>query len=235
LAIKENIKVSEELLPSYTLTQPSTGAKISYRPFTVKEEKALLLALQDDSIDTIINAIKKIVNICTGLDANKIPYYDLEYIFLKIRSKSIGEIVELIGKCDCEETPVKTEFHVNIDDVIIEPAPTKDMGMIPITDTKYFVKMHHPSLDDFIALGEGKDADEIVVDCIESVLTEDDILDKNRAEKLEFIQSISRRQRKGIEEFIAKMPAVKLNASYTCRKCGKQHESVLSGYENFFL
>ena len=103
------------ILPEYITKQPSTGNKITFRPFTVKEEKSLLLALQENDVNIVVNAIKSVVRVCTDnkLDVEKIPYYDMEYIFLQIRAKSIGETIDLIGSCDCSET-AKTEFDVDI-------------------------------------------------------------------------------------------------------------------------
>jgi hypothetical protein len=224
------------ILPTYVTKLPSTGKNIEFKPFTVKEEKSLLLALQENDIDTINTAIKNIVRSCTfdKLNIETMPYYDVEYIYLKIRSKSIGEIIDLVGSCECSEE-AKTKFTVDIDMVRIEPTPnTKNIITIP--DTNYTVVLRHPSLDEFaMSVQEPDNYIEIVSNCITSISDEDEVLDWVKEEKEEFVESMSPKQQVNIAEFLKEMPMVKLDAKYKCISCNKVHEYTISGYESFFI
>lgn len=223
--------------PKYTCIQPSTGKKITYRPFTVKEEKALLLALQENDIDNITTAIKNTVHICTEgrLDVETVPYYDMEFIFLQIRSKSVGEIIEMVGSCSCDPT-VKTEFCIDIASAYIEPAPAGNLKS-NITDTNYSIEFKHPSISDFTGnfKTSGDNATETVANCIVSVYTDTEVMNWTPAEKLEFVESMSSKQQKEVAAFLAKMPLTKLPAKYSCKACGKQHNDVITGFDNFFV
>ena len=223
--------------PTYITKQPSTGKSISFRPYTVKEEKALLLALQEEKAETISAAIKNLVDTWTSgtVDASTAPYYDIEYLFLQIRSKSVGEVIDLVGACECDPK-AKTEFSIDIDSVKIEPAPQGTVD-IRIPDTKYTVRFTHPSMDDFVRTYEqaGENAIEVVSNCIVSVFTDDEVLDWSKEEKLEFVESMTTRQQKDVAAFLKNMPMVKLPATYTCKACGKLHNKDLSGFSNFFV
>lgn len=225
------------ILPTYTTTQPSTGKIVKFRPFTVKEEKALLLALQEGKPEAISEAIKTVVSVCTdsAIDVLTTPYYDIEYIFLQVRAKSVGEIIDLVGSCECDPD-AKTKFSVDIETTKIEPKP---VGSIPIKipDTNYTIKFRHPSIDDFIKTAEvsGENATEIVANCIVGVFTDDEVMDWSYEEKVEFVESMTTKQQKDIAEFLRNMPMVKLPAQYKCIKCGKDHTQDISGFANFFV
>lgn len=225
------------ILPTYLTNLPSTGKQIKFRPFTVKEEKSLLLALQEDDMPTVVEAIKSVIDVCTigVVDPEKTPYYDIEFLFLQIRSKSIGEIIDLVGSCECVTT-AKTQFSVDIASVYIEPKPSGN-AKIRIPDTNYTVEFRHPSIDDFSKTFNKKEdhAVEVVANCIVSVYTEDEVIDWTKEEKMEFVESMTTKQQKGIAEYLKIMPMVKLPTKYTCESCGKPHESIMTGFENFFV
>ena len=222
----------------YTTKLPSTGKSVQFRPFSVREEKILLLALQEDSIDTLALTIQNLVSVCTDgkIDTTTTPYYDIEFLFLQIRSKSIGEVVDLVGTCDCGPGK-QTEFSVDIGDVTIEPAPPVGIVSLIIPDTQYSIEMRHPSLDDFVRTikSSGDDAAEVVANCIAKVYTDEEVMNWDFKEKLEFVESMTTKQQREITSFLNKMPMVKLPASYKCRHCGKEHTNVMSGFENFFV
>lgn len=232
--MKNNSKIIQ---PTYTTKLPSTGKKINYRPFTVKEEKSLLLALQEDDLETVTEAIKQTVLVCTDsqLDVDKTPYYDIEYLFLQIRSKSVGELIELVGSCSCSPT-AKTEFSVDIANLKIEPEPTGST-IVVIPETGYSLKVKHPSINDFVKtfVSGGETATETVANCIESIFTQDEVMDWSFQEKLDFVESMTTRQQKDIASYLENMPMVKLESNYTCKSCGSKHEKVLSGFSNFFV
>jgi T4 bacteriophage base plate protein len=222
--------------PTYLTKQPSTGKSVKYRPFTVREEKSLLLALQEDDIETVANAIKSIVSVCTDgkVDPENAPYYDVEYLFLQIRSKSVGEIIELVGSCQCGPDK-KTDFQIDIGDIKIEPAPTTD-NKLSILDTNYTIEFRHPSIDDIVITHKTGDMSEhVVANCMGTVFTDDEVLNWTHDEKLELVESMTPKQQKNIGAFLKNMPMVKMDASYTCRHCNKHHKNVVSGFENFFI
>lgn len=223
--------------PTYITNQPSTGESVKFRPYTVKEEKALLLALQEEKAETVATAIKNLVSACTDgkVDVETSPYYDIEYLFLRIRSKSVGEVIDLLGQCECDPK-VRTEFAIDIDSMKIEPAPIGHVD-IRIIDTPYTIRFRHPSIDDFVNtyLSDAKNAIEVVANCIVSVFTNDEVLDWSKQEKIEFVESMSPRQQKDVAVFLKNMPMVQLPAKYKCKSCGKEHDKTLSGFSNFFV
>jgi hypothetical protein len=221
--------------PTYVTTQPSTGKKITFRPFTVKEEKALLLALQESDIDTVAIAINNVIAACTDLDPKKIPYYDVEYIYLQIRSKSIGELIDMIGGCTCDKD-AKTEFEIDVTEATVLPEPPKDT-LFKIEGTQYTVKLEHPSMLDFAKLikTNAEASFEVVANCITAVYTDEETLDWSLEEKIEFVESMTPRQQKLVSAFLKKMPMVQLHSKYKCKKCGLDHNRTTTGFTNFFL
>jgi hypothetical protein len=226
------------ILPTYTIKIPSNGKTVSFRPFTVKEEKALLLALQENNLDTVGAAIRNTIEVCTFevVDPDEHPYYDLEFLFLHIRSKSVGEIVDLIGSCSCAPT-AKTEFTVDITKAVVEPNPI-DKLKIKIPETNYTVVLRHPSLSDFIETikaGGKANGSGTVAKCITSIYSDDEVFEYSEQEKTEFVESMSPKQQSLIAKFLDEMPMVKLDVSFDCKHCGKHHDQIMSGFENFFL
>jgi hypothetical protein len=225
--------------PVYTVKLPSTKKTVTFRPFTVKEEKALLLALQENNVETVAAALKATVFACTNgtVDPDTHPYYDMEFLFLHIRSKSVGEIVNLVGKCDCKEG-AQTEFQVDVTTAKLEPEPTGNMK-IKIPGTVYTISLRHPTLSNFIesfaTLEDSTSGIETVASCIDMIYTDEEILETTLEEKIEFINSMTPLQQKDIVQFLDSMPMVKVDSSYTCKHCGLRHEHTLSGFENFFL
>jgi len=182
--------------PTYVTIQPSTGKKIQFRPFTVKEEKALLLALQESDIDTVAVAINNVITACTDLDPTQIPYYDVEYIFLQIRAKSIGEVIDMIGGCSCSED-AKTEFTIDITEATVLPAPPKE-NIFKVDGTQYSVQIEHPSILNFANLinTNAESSFEVVASCIKAVYTDEEVLDWGMKEKIEFVESMTPKQQK---------------------------------------
>lgn len=223
--------------PSYFTKLPSTGAKVKFRPFTVKEEKNLLLALQENDINTVVDSIKSTITTCTfgSVNPDEVPYYDVEYLFLQIRAKSVGEILELIGSCECSPT-AKTPFTADIDDTVVTPKPTGNKR-IAITQTGYTIEFKHPSIEDFASIikTEGDAASDVVAKCVVQIFSDDELIEMDLAGKTEFIDSMSPLQQKELLMFLKNMPVTQIPTKYKCTACGKDHESKLSGFENFFV
>lgn len=220
--------------PKYSCILPSDSKKIEFRPFVVSEEKALLLAIQEGDIDSIADALHMLLSVCTDgvFDSKVRPFYDSEFLFLKIRSKAIGEVLDLVGKCECNEQ-VRNEFTVDIDDMRVEPTPSSK-DHFKIDGTSIYMKFRHPSLFNFLEHDDTNSVS-ILASCITEIYDDDEQLDLSIQKKLELLNSMTSKQQGELKKFLADMPAVKLDASYKCKACSKEHNYVLSGFENFFV
>jgi hypothetical protein len=224
--------------PTYIAKLPSSGKKVQYRPYTIAEERALLYALQEGDVETIASIIKQTVDVCTSgeVDVSAVPYYDVEFLFLQIRSKSVGETVELIGMCECKNPPTETEFDIDLANTEINPKPVQEFK-IQVTGTGYTCKFRHPTLEEFASVysSKGESAPGAVAACMTSVYSEDEVFDWTPEEKTEFIESMTPAQQKEVARFMSEMPKVSISGKYACRACGKEHTTTLSGFQNFFV
>jgi hypothetical protein len=226
--------------PKYTVEIPSTKKAIEYRPFLVKEEKILLMAQESQDSREMLNAMKDIIRACTfeKVDVNALTSFDLEYIFLKLRSKSVGEISNVNIKCsECEaQNPVEInldEVQVKFDDSISK--------MVMITDT-VGVNMRHIRVKDMSALTDDKKSqsdliNEVVIASIESIFDAEKVYlaeNSTKAELITFINSLNRAQMQKIEAFIAAVPALKETVQFKCKGCGHDNSLELSGTQAFF-
>ena len=235
--------------PTYELIVPSTGEKVSYRPFLVKEEKTLLMAAEDQNISTITKAMRDIISTCTEgeVDLKNLAPYDIEYIFLQLRGKSIGDVINLNLKkpdsieCEESECPGSTEIKVNIDDIKIDTSSiidskielTKDIG----------IKLGFPQLDSiqkYTTKGGGMVADgvfKMINDCIEYIWEGKEIYkakDATKKELNDFIESLNTVQFNKIRDFFESMPRLKHEITWTCSKCDKSAPLLLEGIDSFF-
>ena len=200
--------------PSYELTLPSNGKKISYRPFLVKEEKILILAIESDSLKEISRSIKDILKNCIltkGVKVDELPTFDIEYLFLNIRSRSIGESIELVVTCpDDGETKVNTTIYIDE----IEVKKNKEHSTDIKIDDTYTMRMKYPSLDEFIDEnfnfeGQSDNSFDIIASCIDMVFSEDEAWeakDCTKKELIEFVEQMNSSQFKEIEKFFDTMP-----------------------------
>ena len=231
--------------PTYELVLPSTGKKIKYRPFLVREEKILVLALESQDMKQITSAIKSTLKECIqtrGVKVEELPTFDIEYIFLNIRGKSVGEAVDLVVTCpDDEKTTVPVKIYI---DEIEVKKDKKHKNEIKL-DSKLTLKMKYPSLDRFIQSNFDFGTDEttteqtfdIVASSIDMVYDEDEIWaasDCTKKELKEWVESLNSQQFKEIEEFFATMP--KLSHTFTVINPTTEVESevTLEGLSDFF-
>ena len=230
--------------PTYELELPSTGKTIRFRPFLVKEEKVLLIALEGEDTKEITNAIKAVIKNCIstkGIKVETLPTFDIEYLFLNIRGKSVGEEIEVNLICpDDGVTEVKTK--INIDDIKIQKndAHTNQIKI----DENIMMEMKYPSLDEFIKnnfdFNEKNQMDqsfELIGSCIEKIYTEEDVwvaADCTKKEVNEFLESMNSSQFKDIENFFETMPKLKHTVTITNPNTKKENEIVLEGLASFF-
>lgn len=225
--------------PKYELTLPSSGKKISYRPFTVAEEKLLLIASESDDQTVILNAIRDLIAACTFGDEllTDLKIYDFEYLFLNIRAKSVGETVTLNLDCDADGCNGVGEIVVDLSSLECTK-PEKVDPVYKIDDT-VSIKLTELSFIDAIELSK-KGADDLtgmVENIIEAVYSADEIFifgDQSKAEKDQFINSLPHAALEYIEKFIGASPKIIHEAETTCGKCGKKQTYVFEGIMDFF-
>ncbi len=230
--------------PTYELELPSTGQTVKYRPFLVKEEKVLVIALESEDNKQITNAIKAVLKSCIqtrGVKVEHLPTFDIEYLFLNIRGKSVGEELEVNIICpDDKETQVKT--LINLDDIQIEKDEnhTKQIKL----DEKLMMEMKYPSLEQFIKnnfdFDEKNQMDqsfELIATCIDKIYSEDEVwatADCTKKEVNDFLESMNSSQFKEIEVFFETMPKLSHTVKVTNPKTKVESEVVLEGLASFF-
>ncbi len=233
--------------PTYELELPSTGKSIKYRPFLVKEEKVLILALETQDPKQITLAIKSVLKDCIqtrGIKVEELPSFDIEYIFLNVRGKSVGESIELVVTCsDDGETEVPVKLYVDEIKVQKDPNHTSEIHI----DEKIVIKMKYPSLDQFIknnfdfSIQESESTIEksfnIISNCIESIYTGDEswaASDCTKKELIEFIESMNSNQFKKIEQFFETMPKLSHTLKVVNPKTKVENVVTLEGLTSFF-
>tara|TARA_R110000796_G_scaffold240436_1_gene361503 strand:+ start:724 stop:1425 length:702 start_codon:yes stop_codon:yes gene_type:complete len=223
--------------PTHKLVLPSTGDEITFRPFLVKEQKLLLMAQQNDNENEIVDNVVQIINNCTGLDVSNLPVFDVEYLFLKIRAKSVGDIVQLSIKCpDDEET--FADVTVDLDEVGVQ-IDESHSNIVNITDDIKMI-MKYPQMTDIklnnINTTETESVFEILKKCILEVHNGDEIInsvDMKPEEISEFIDSLNTQQFESIMQFFNTMPKVRHIIEVTNPKTKVTGEVLLEGLQSF--
>ena len=222
--------------PTYELILPSTGDKIKFRPFLVKEYKILLTTLDSEN-EEINRVVTELVDACTfnKLKIDTLANFDIEYIFLNIRAKSIGEITNLLLNCNSCDNQIS--FDLNLTKAQVEKSPDHS-SKINLTD-KIIIEMRYPRFEEMINIYQNFKSDRIVEllsACIKAVYTEDTVYEEyTKEELLEFVNSFSKDQFEMIENFFLTMPKLVQNIEQDCNKCGAHNELKLEGLQNFFV
>jgi hypothetical protein len=229
--------------PTYELELPSTGKKIKYRPFLVKEEKILIIAMESEDEKQSTNAIKEVISSCIitrGIKVDQLSTFDIEYLFLNIRGKSVGEEVEVMVTCpDDGETQVPTV--ISLDEIKVQKGKnhSRDIKL----DDELVLRMKYPSIDEFIK--NNFSGQEITVDntfdlissCVEQVYSEEEswsAADCTKKELKQFLEQLSSKQFKEIETFFETMPKLSHTVTVTNPKTGVESDIVLEGLTAFF-
>ena len=230
--------------PTYELVLPSSDRKIKYRPFLVKEEKILIIAMESEDQKQITNAIKSVINNCIltrGIKVDKLSTFDIEYLFLNIRGKSVGENVEVIVTCpDDNETEVSVVIPLDEIKIKKDPDHNRDIKL----DDSLVMRMRYPSLSEFVKTNFDLN-DEITVDqsfdliisCIEQVYNEEEswnASDCTKKEMTEFLEQLSSKQFKEVEKFFDTMPKLSHTIKVTNPKTKVKNEVLLEGLSSFF-
>ena len=230
--------------PTYELVLPSTEKTVRYRPFLVKEEKLLVLALESEDNKQITNAIKTVIKSCVtakGLKVETLPTFDIEYLFLNIRGKSVGEELEVNVICPDDKV---TEVPVTIDLDDIQVQKSDDHNNQIKIDDNIMMEMKYPSLDEFIKnnfdFKEGNQMEQsfdLIASCIDKIYTEDEVwstADCTKKEVKEFLESMNSSQFKDIEKFFETMPKLQHTITVKNPKTKVESEVVLEGLASFF-
>ena len=230
--------------PTYELVLPSTEKTVRYRPFLVKEEKLLVLALESEDNKQITTAIKTVIKSCIstkGIKVETLPTFDIEFLFLNIRGKSVGEELEVNIICPDDEV---TEVPVTIDLDDIQVQKVDDHTNQIKIDNNIMMEMKYPSLDQFIKnnfdFKEGNQMDQsfdLIASCIDKIYTEDEVwstADCTKKEVKEFLESMNSSQFKDIEKFFETMPNLKHDITVKNPKTKVESTVVLEGLASFF-
>ena len=232
--------------PTYELAIPSTGKKIKYRPFLVKEEKILILALESEDVKQITNAIKTILKDCIstrGVKVEDLSTFDIEYIFLNIRGKSVGESVDLVVTCpDDEETTVPVKVYIDEIEVQTDPDHSRDIKL----DDTLTLRMKYPTLSQFISNNfdfSENDNDsveqsfEMIATCMDLVYNDEEswaASDCTKKELTTWIETLNTKQFQEIEKFFTTMPKLSHTIKVTNPNTKVENEVTLEGLQNFF-
>tara|TARA_Y100001938_G_C7928464_1_gene348113 strand:- start:33 stop:752 length:720 start_codon:yes stop_codon:yes gene_type:complete len=230
--------------PTYELVIPSSKKKIKYRPFLVKEEKILILAMESEDTNQIANAVKNVISSCIlsrGIKVEKLSTFDIEYLFLNIRGKSVGEQIEVMVTCpDDKKTKVPTSINIDSIKVQIDDKHSKDI----VLDDQYTLRMKYPSLSEFIKNNFANiddinvdDTFELIASCIEQVYSEEESFaasDCTKKELSQFLEQLNSSQFKMIETFFDTMPKLSHTVKVTNPNTGVENEIILEGLQSFF-
>ena len=232
--------------PSYELELPSTGKTIQYRPFLVKEEKLLVIALESEDTKQITNAIKAVIRACIltkGVKVEVLPTFDIEYLFLNIRGKSVGVDIDVKLTCpDDNETEVS--INVNLDDIQVEK-PEGHSNQIKL-DKNLMMELKYPSLNEFIknnfdpndtTKNPMEQSFDLIGSCISKIYNEDEVWaasDCSKKEISDFLDSMNSTQFKEVEKFFETMPRLTHTIKVVNPKTKVESDVVLEGLASFF-
>ena len=232
--------------PTFELVLPSNGKKIKYRPFLVREEKILVMAMESDDMKQITSAIIDILNNCIltkTIKIEKLSTFDIEYLFLNVRSKSVGETVEVNVTCpDDGETQVQME--IDIDSIKVQK--DKNHTNIVKLDDNLSMKLKYPSMNEFIennfdasdtSRSEVSQSLDMITSCIDMIYNEEEswsATDSTKKELSEFIEQLNTKQFKDVEKFFTTMPKLSHTVNVKNPKTGVENKVVLEGLASFF-
>lgn len=227
----------------YLVTIPSTGVEVEYRPYTVKEEKILMIALESKDQKQILRALKDVIANCITqeISVEDFTLFDFEVLFLALRAKSVGEQVELQLKCDDEECNGVSPVGINLEQIKLTDMPESKTVLI---DKNIGVIFRYPSVemtskyDPEDESGNQVDAAfDMIIDCIDEIFDEENVYDAKDETKESltgFIESLSSQQFQKISDFFSKIPTLAHDVEFKCVTCGKENNLELKGLQSFF-
>lgn len=224
--------------PEFQTTIPSTGEKITYRPFLVKEEKILLMALEGNDTNEISDAVQKILKSCiiSDVDVDKLSTFDVEYLFLQLRGKSVGEVIELTITHPDGECQHRTDVSVKIDDIVLSNLDNETKIMM---NDEVGVKMKYTTMRETLNLGSDLSETEtlfkLITMSIDFVFDQENVYSDFTPQEIEdWINTLNQTQFKKIVDFFQGMPKLEHEVKWTCEKCGQEDSIKLEGLQSFF-
>jgi len=232
--------------PSYELELPSTGKTITYRPFLVKEEKLLVIALESEDTKQITNAIKAVIRACIlskGIKVEALPTFDIEYLFLNIRGKSVGEDLDVKLICP-DDNQTEVNVNINLDDIQVQK-PEGHSNQIKL-DNNLMMELKYPSLNEFIknnfdpnevGTNAMEQSFDLIGSCINKIYNEDEVwiaADCSKKEINDFLDSMNSNQFKEVEKFFETMPKLSHKIKVKNPKTKVESDVVLEGLASFF-
>jgi len=227
--------------PEYSMTIPSTGEQVNFRPFLVKEQKVLMIANESQDKSQILSAMLKTISSCTNdtIDLHKLATYDIDYMFTQIRAKSVGEKASVNIKCkECE-----ADIPIEIDLSKVTVKNNSKSNAVKLSSNMELV-LQHPNYDTFIKNKEIIDGEEntettlnFMIHCMHSLKTEEENImmkDESNEEKMRFLESLSTEQFEKIAQYIQNVPKITYDAEGVCESCNAKTNITLEGMENFF-
>lgn len=225
-------------LPSYEMTIPSSGKKVHYRPFLVKEEKAIMIASESGNNSDVFRALVRTIADCIEepIAEQALTSFDIEYAFLQMRARSVGETASLAIKC--EKCEASNPVEIKLDEVKIAIPDIEKT--IKLTD-EVSVEVDWPSFEDVVSVGVDKavnseSAFKLIASCLKAVITEEErinLRDSTEQELKNFIESMNSNQFAAIRDFIDQIPALNHNVDFTCKSCGHENKLRIEGLQNF--
>jgi len=228
--------------PTYELELPSTSKTVKFRPFLVKEEKVLLMALESEDEKQVISAVKDLLKNCviSRIKIDSLPSFDLEYLFLKIRAASIGETISVTVTC-LDDNETQAEAQININDVEVFKPKGHDKKIM--FDDKTGIVMRYPSMKEFIDrefLQKEMKTDQVydfIADSIDQIFDDEEVYDSSTTTKKEFrtfVDSLTTKQFEKIQQFYVTCPKLSHSFKVVNPKTGKESEYTIEGLQSFF-
>jgi len=231
--------------PVYNMTIPSTGDKVRFKPFLVKQEKALLLAMQSENEEVMIDTLKEIIGDCIidKVNTDDLSTFDVEYIFAQLRAKSVGEVIDVLVRCDeCNDDKATVKLGINIDNIAVQQTEGHDKK-IELWDGVGVI-MKYPNFAMVTKLRGLSEENmspqqmfDIVVDCMQMIYDSEQtylIKETPKQEVLDFLDNLTNDQFQKIQNFFDTMPKLSHTVEYDCPVCTKHHIRKLEGLQSFF-
>ena len=231
----------KQTAPVFSAVVPSTEDKIKFKPFLVKHEKALLIAQQTEDLDAIVDTIKEVLTDCiqSPIDIDNLAIFDIEYLLSQIRSKSVGEISELIFACDtCNDPKARVKIPFDLTKLKVEKNPEHNKK-ISLFDNVGIV-MKYPNINTVKRLDKSdlsiEDMFRLIIDSIEYIYDDNEIYytkEQTKEELIEFVNNLTQEQFSKIQSFFETMPKLRQRVTYNCPVCGAPHNKYIEGIESF--
>lgn len=228
--------------PVYEVKLSSIDAPVRFRPFVVKEQKLMMMALESDSIDDVVKTLKQVITNCAldPVDVDTLPYVDIEMFYLHLRARSVSEKIDVFFKCNnlVEEKPCNMVINFDVDLLSeVEVVNNTESNRIMFTDTVGVV-MRYPTIEQIKILNSEENVtNRMIIDCLDKIIGEDEIYSAKEAsyeELEEWVEKLPAADYDKLDKFLLNAPVIQYKKNHTCPKCGHIHEMKLEGLNDFF-